>query len=166
MAFKVPRSKNAARTMIFMSTLLAVMFIGITVLANQVHVIAGEHVKETVISQIARSLYGLSPMYYITLTATTIILIMAANTSYAGFPFLGALIAGDNFLPKQLTYRGRRLVFSWGIVALALSAAVLVIIFTADTTRLIPLYAIGVFMSFTLSQVGMVVRWNRIGKGI
>jgi amino acid transporter len=164
MAFKEPRSKNAARTMVLMSTLLAVMFIGITLLANQVHVIAGENVNETVISQIARSLYGLSPMYYITLTATTIILIMAANTSYAGFPFLSALIAGDNFLPKQLTYRGRRLVFSWGIVALALSAAVLVIIFTADTTRLIPLYAIGVFLSFTLSQVGMVVRWNRVGK--
>ena len=164
MAFKVPRSRNAARTMVFMSMLLAVMFIGITMLANQVHVIAGENVKETVISQIARSLYGLSPMYYITLTATTIILIMAANTSYAGFPFLSALIAGDNFLPKQLTYRGRRLVFSWGIVALALSAAALVIIFTADTTRLIPLYAIGVFMSFTLSQTGMVVRWNRVGK--
>ncbi len=164
MAFKEPRSRNAARTMVFMSTLLAVMFIGITVLANQVHVVAGENVNETVISQIARSLYGLSPMYYVTLTATTIILIMAANTSYAGFPFLSALIAGDNFLPKQLTYRGRRLVFSWGIVALALSAAVLVIIFTADTTRLIPLYAIGVFMSFTLSQTGMVVRWNRVGK--
>ena len=164
MAFKEPRSRNAARTMVFMSTLLAVMFIGITVLANQVHVIAGENVNETVISQIARSLYGLSPMYYVTLTATTIILIMAANTSYAGFPFLSALIAGDNFLPKQLTYRGRRLVFSWGIVALALSAAVLVIIFTADTTRLIPLYAIGVFMSFTLSQTGMVVRWHRVGK--
>ena len=164
MAFKEPRSRNAARTMVFMSTLLAVMFIGITVLANQVHVIAGENVNETVISQIARSLYGLSPMYYVTLTATTIILIMAANTSYAGFPFLSALIAGDNFLPKQLTYRGRRLVFSWGIVALALSAAVLVILFTADTTRLIPLYAIGVFMSFTLSQTGMVVRWRRVGK--
>ncbi len=164
MAFKEPRSRNAARTMVFMSMLLAVMFIGITMLANQVHVIAGENVKETVISQIARSLYGLSPMYYVTLTATTIILIMAANTSYAGFPFLSALIAGDNFLPKQLTYRGRRLVFSWGIVALALSAAVLVILFTADTTRLIPLYAIGVFMSFTLSQTGMVVRWRRVGK--
>jgi amino acid transporter len=164
MAFKEPRSRNAARTMLMMSGLLAVMFIGITVLANHVHVIAGEDVKETVISQIARSLYGISPMYYITLTATTIILIMAANTSYAGFPFLGALIAGDNFLPKQLTYRGRRLVFSWGIVALALAASVLVIIFTAETTRLIPLYAIGVFLSFTLSQTGMVVRWQRVGK--
>jgi amino acid transporter len=164
MAFKEPRSRNAARTMLMMSGLLAVMFIGITVLANQVHVVAGENVQETVISQIARSLYGVSPIYYITMAATTIILIMAANTSYAGFPFLGALIAGDSFLPKQLTYRGRRLVFSWGIIALAVSASLLVVIFTAETTRLIPLYAIGVFMSFTLSQTGMVVRWQRVGK--
>ncbi len=164
MAFKQPRSKNAATTMLMMSSLLAVMFIGITVLAHEVQVVAGENIKETVISQIARSLYGLSPLYYITMIATTVILIMAANTSYAGFPFLGALIAGDSFLPRQLTYRGRRLVFSWGIVALALAAAVLVIIFQAETTRLIPLYAIGVFLSFTLSQTGMVVRWRRVGK--
>ncbi len=86
MAFKQPRSRNAAQTMVVMSALLAVMFIGITVLANQVHVIAGENVKETVISQIARSLYGMSPLYYVTLAATTVILIMAANTSYADFP--------------------------------------------------------------------------------
>ena len=164
MAFKEPRSRNAAQTLIVMSTLLGVMFIGITVLANQVHVVAGENIQETVISQIARALYGLSPMYYLTLAATTVILIMAANTSYADFPRLGALIAGDGFLPKQLTYRGRRLVFSWGIVGLALAASALIVVFTADTSRLIPLYAIGVFMSFTLSQTGMVVRWRRIGK--
>jgi amino acid transporter len=164
MAFKTPRSKNAAQTLMVMSALLGLMFIGITVLANHVHVVAGEDVQETVISQIARALYGISPMYYITLAATTVILIMAANTSYADFPRLGALIAGDGFLPKQLTYRGRRLVFSWGIVGLALAASVLIVVFTADTTRLIPLYAIGVFMSFTLSQSGMVVRWQRVGK--
>ncbi len=164
MAFKQPRSRNAAQTLVLMSALLGVMFIGITVLANQVHVVAGEGMKETVISQIARTLYGIGPMYYVTLAATTVILIMAANTSYADFPRLGALIAADSFLPKQLTYRGRRLVFSWGIVALALAASLLIVIFAADTTRLIPLYAIGVFMSFTLSQSGMVVRWRRIGK--
>ena len=164
MAFKTPRSRNAAQTMIMMSSLLAVMFIGITVLANQVQVVAGEGMQETVISQIARTLYGVGPLYYITLAATTIILILAANTSYNGFPLLGALIAADSFLPKQLTYRGRRLVFSWGIVALALAAALLVVIFQAETSRLIPLYAIGVFMSFTLSQAGMVMRWRRSGK--
>ena len=147
-----------------MSALLGVMFIGITVLANRVHVVAGEGVQETVISQIARTLYGTSPLYYITLAATTVILIMAANTSYADFPRLGALHAADGFLPKQLTYRGRRLVFSWGIVILALVASGLIVLFQADTTRLIPLYAIGVFLSFTLSQTGMVVRWRRVGK--
>ena len=165
MAFKQPRSKNAAQTLMVMSALLGVMFIGITVLANRVHVIAGENVNETVISQIARSLYGgISPLYYVTMAATTVILIMAANTSYADFPRLASLIAGDSFLPKQLTYRGRRLVFSWGIIGLALAASALIVVFTANTTRLIPLYAIGVFMSFTLSQTGMVVRWRRVGK--
>ncbi len=164
MAFKEPRSRNAARTLITMSVLLGIMFIGITVLANNIQVVAGEEIKETVISQIARTLYGISPAYYITLGATTVILIMAANTSYADFPRLGALVAADGFLPKQLTYRGRRLVFSWGIVALALVASGLIVIFQAETTRLIPLYAIGVFLSFTLSQSGMVMRWRRAGK--
>ena len=164
MAFKEPRSRNAAQTLMIMSALLGTMFIGITVLANHVQVVAGEGMQETVISQIARTLYGTSPLYYVTLAATTVILIMAANTSYADFPRLGALIAADGFLPRQLTYRGRRLVFSWGIVALALAASVLIMVFQADTTRLIPLYAIGVFLSFTLSQTGMVMRWRRSGK--
>jgi len=163
-AFREPRSKNAARTLIAMSGLLGVLFIGITLLANQIHVVAGESVKETVISQIARTVYGTTPLYYITLMATTIILIMAANTSYADFPRLGALHAGDGFLPKQLTWRGRRLVFSWGIFTLASVASMLIIVFQAETTRLIPLYAIGVFLSFTLSQAGMVVRWRKIGR--
>jgi len=164
MAFKEPRSRNAAQTLMIMSALLGTMFIGITVLANHIQVVAGEGMQETVISQIARTLYGTSPLYYVTLAATTVILIMAANTSYADFPRLGALIAADGFLPRQLTYRGRRLVFSWGIVALALAASVLIVVFQADTTRLIPLYAIGVFLSFTLSQTGMVMRWRRSGK--
>ena len=143
----------------------AIMFIGITVLANDVHVVAGEEIKETVISQIARTLYGTSIRSTTSpWRATTVILIMAANTSYADFPRLGALVAADGFLPKQLTYRGRRLVFSWGIVALALVASGLIVVFQADTTRLIPLYAIGVFLSFTLSQTGMVMRWRRAGK--
>jgi len=163
-AFKAPRSKNAARTLIAMSLLLGVMFIGITVLANQAHVVMAETVKETVISQIARTVYGEGLLYYLTLIATTIILIMAANTSYADFPRLGALHAGDGFLPKQLTFRGRRLVFSWGIVTLAAVASLLIVAFNAETTRLIPLYAIGVFLSFTMSQTGMVVRWRKIGR--
>ncbi len=163
-AFREPRSRNAARTLIVMSGLLGVMFIGITVLANQIHIVMAESVKETVISQIARTVYGTTPLYYTTLAATTIILIMAANTSYADFPRLGALHAGDGFLPKQLTWRGRRLVFSWGILTLAAVASLLIVVFNAETTRLIPLYAIGVFLSFTLSQAGMVVRWRKVGK--
>ena len=163
-AFKEPRSRNAARTLIVMAAILGVMFIGITTLANHIRVVAGEGIKETVISQIARTVYGTTPLYYLTLAATTVILVMAANTSYADFPRLGALVAGDGFLPKQLTFRGRRLVFSWGIVTLAAVAALLIVVFNAETTRLIPLYAIGVFLSFTLSQAGMVVRWRKIGK--
>jgi hypothetical protein len=103
-------------------------------------------------------------LYLLMVFATTVILIMAANTSYADFPRLAALHAGDGFLPKQLTFRGRRLVFSWGILTLAAMASLLIILFQAETTRLIPLYAIGVFLSFTLSQSGMVVRWQRVGK--
>ncbi|HLF28470.1 MAG TPA: APC family permease [Anaerolineae bacterium] len=163
-AFKEPRSKNAAQTLTAMAAILGVTFIGITLLANAVHVVAGEDVRETVVSQIARTIYGATPLYFLTVTATTIILIMAANTSYADFPRLAALQAGDGFLPKQLTFRGRRLVFSWGIVLLATMAALLVIVFNAETTQLIPLYAIGVFLSFTLSQTGMVVRWRRSGR--
>lgn len=163
-AFKPPKSRNAARTLIVMSALLAVMFMGITIMANRIHVVASENMQETVISQLARTIYGTSPLYYLTLAATTVILIMAANTSYADFPRLGALHAADGFLPKQLTYRGRRLVFSWGIVILAGVASLLIVLFQADTTRLIPLYAIGVFLSFTLSQSGMVVRWQKVGK--
>lgn len=163
-AFKEPRSRNAAMTLVAMSTLLGVMFIGITLLANATHAVASETITETVISQMARTIYGDGLLYLLTLGATTVILIMAANTAYADFPRLGALQASDGFLPKQLTYRGRRLVFSWGIFVLALAASLLIIVFQAETTRLIPLYAIGVFLSFTLSQTGMVVRWHRVGK--
>ena len=163
-AFKEPRSKNAATTLIVMAGILATMFVGITVLANHIHVVAGAGVRETVISQLARTVYGTGPVYFLMLAATTLILILAANTSYADFPRLGALHAGDGFLPKQLTYRGRRLVFSWGVVALASVASLLIVVFNADTSRLIPLYAIGVFLSFTLSQSGMVVRWQKIGR--
>ena len=102
-------------------------------------------------------------LYLATIAATTVILIMAANTAFADFPRLGALHAGDGFLPRQLTFRGSRLVFSRGIVTLALIASLLIIIFQASVTRLIPLYAIGVFLSFTLSQAGMARRWWKVG---
>jgi amino acid transporter len=160
-AFKEPRSKNAGTTLIWMSSILAVMFIGITFLSIQIG--AQFSWTETVISQLGRAVWGGGLMWYVLLGSTTLILIMAANTSYADFPRLGALHAGDGFLPRQLTFKGSRLVFTYGITALAGLASLLIVIFRAQTTALIPLYAIGVFLSFTLSQTGMAVRWWRSG---
>ena len=162
-AFKEPRSRNAARTLIVMSTLLITLFLGITFLSRHIEAIPSH--SETIISQLARTIYGAGSLPYLMVIAgTALSLLMAANTSYADFPRLAALHAGDGFLPRQLTYRGGRLVFSWGIMTLAVAASFLVIVMGASTTRLIPLYAIGVFLSFTMSQSGMVVRTWKIGK--
>lgn len=162
-AFKEPRSKNAGVTLIWMSLILGTLFLGLSFLTGQTHAVFSE--EETVISQLARTIYdGRGIPYLLLISGTTIILIMAANTAFADFPRLGALHAGDGFLPRQLTYRGSRLVYSRGIVALAVIASLLIIIFQASVTRLIPLYAIGVFLSFTLSQVGMARRWWKIGQ--
>jgi hypothetical protein len=121
--------------------------------------------EETVISQLARTADGARGILYLaTIAATTVILIMAANTSYNGFPRLTALLAIDGFLPRLLAYQGSRLVYSRGIVALAVVASVFIIVFQASVTALIPLYAIGVFLSFTLSQLGMARRWRKIGR--
>lgn len=162
-AFKEPRSHNAAVTLMWMSGILITLFLGITFLANQIQALPSE--SETVISQLGRTIFGPeNPLYLLTLAGTALILLMAANTSYADFPRLAALVAGDGFLPRQLTYRGGRLVFSWGIVLLAVAASLLVIVADARTTALIPLYAVGVFLSFTLSQTGMVVHMRRVGR--
>jgi amino acid transporter len=161
-AFKVPRSKNAGQTLIMMSVILGVMLLGITFLSMKIGAVPSE--TETVISQLARTAYsnrGL--LYLVTIAGTTVILIMAANTSFADFPRLSAITATDGFLPRQLAYRGSRLVYSRGIIALALIASALIIVFRASVTLLIPLYAIGVFLSFTLSQAGMAHRWWKSG---
>jgi amino acid transporter len=161
-AFKAPRSRNAGLTLIVMAVILGALFLGITWLT--VHIGATPSEEETVISQLARTAFGGRGVLYLgTIAATTLILIMAANTAFADFPRLAALQAGDGFLPRQLTYRGSRLVFSRGIVVLALVASLLIWAFDASVTGLIPLYAIGVFLSFTLSQAGMVRRWWKIG---
>jgi len=160
-AFKEPKSRNAGITLIWMSAILSIMFFGITFLSNRIG--AQFSLTETIISQLGRTVWGGGIMWYVLLGSTTLILIMAANTSFADFPRLGALHAGDGFLPRQLTFRGSRLVFSNGIAALAGFACLLIIIFKAETTALIPLYAIGVFLSFTLSQTGMAVRWWKSG---
>lgn len=161
-AFKEPRSHNAAVTLLWMAGILASLFLSITFLAWQIGAIPSE--AETVISQLARTVYGQRNLLYLgTIGATTIILIMAANTAYADFPRLSALLAGDGYLPRQFTYRGSRLVFSRGIIALALLASLLIILFQASVTALIPLYAIGVFLAFTFSQGGMAHRWWKAG---
>jgi len=161
-AFKEPRSRNAGITLIWMAFILGSLFLGISYLAGHVGAVPSE--TETVISQLARTaLNGRSLLYHLLIWATTLILILAANTAFAGFPRLSAIAARDGFLPRQLTYRGSRLVFSYGIVTLALIASLLIVIFQASVNRLIPLYAIGVFISFTLSQVGMARRWWKIG---
>jgi amino acid transporter len=162
-AFKEPRSRNAGITLIWMAIILATFFLGISFLAGYIHAIPSE--QETVISQIARTVYQSRGLLYLaTMAATTIILVMAANTAFAGFPRLSALLGADGFLPRQLAFRGSRLVYSRGIVFLAVLASVLIILFQAKVTLLIPLYAIGVFLSFTLSQFGMARRWWKIGK--
>lgn len=160
-AFQEPKSRNAGITLLWMSAILSTVFVSVTFLANQIG--AQFSLTETVISQLGRSIWGPGPMWYILLGGTTLILIMAANTSFADFPRLGALQAGDGFLPRQLTFRGSRLVYSYGIVALAGFASLLIVAFQARTTALIPLYAIGVFLSFTISQTGMAVRWWNSG---
>ena len=161
-AFKQPRSRNAGTTLIWMSIILGSLMLGITFLATRIGAVPSE--SETLISQLARTAYGgRNILYLATIAATTLILIMAANTSFADFPRLSALLAGDGFLPRQLAYRGSRLVYSRGIAFLALVACLLIIVFKASVTLLIPLYAIGVFLSFTLSQAGMAHRWWKIG---
>ena len=160
-AFKVPKSRNAATTLVWDAAILMILFVGLAVLAYLVGAQPSE--KEVLISQVARTVYGDGPMRLLTLASATVILIMAANTSFADFPRLAALQAGDGFLPKQFTFRGSRLVFSWGIIMLAGFSSLLLIVFQGSVSRLIPLYAIGVFLCFTLSQAGMARRWHRVG---
>jgi amino acid transporter len=162
-AFKEPRSTNAGVTLLWMALILASLFLGISFIGASIGALPSE--AETVISQVARTAFdGRGLLYLATIGGTTVILIMAANTAYAGFPRLSALQAADGFLPRQLTYRGSRLVFSRGILALAVMAIVLIWVFEASVTSLIPLYAIGVFLSFTLSQAGMTRRWWKVGR--
>jgi amino acid transporter len=163
-AFKPPEWKHARSTLMWMGTCLGIMFIGISWLAMKMHVYPNE--KATVISQIAKGVFGSGVgghlVFLVVQAMTMLILVLAANTSFADFPRLASFHAEDAFMPKQLTKRGHRLVFSNGIVALAVAGALLVVVFQADVTHLIPLYAIGVFTSFTLSQTGMAIRHTRL----
>jgi amino acid transporter len=160
-AFRPPEARNAAHTLITMAVLAITMFVGITLLAHAYHVIPSE--TETVISQIARGTFGGRGLLYLCMQAATmLILVLAANTAYSDFPRLASIVARDGYLPRQFSNQGDRLAFSNGIVALSVFAAVLLVVFGGDTHALIPLYMIGVFISFTLSQSGMVIHWRRL----
>jgi amino acid transporter len=167
-AFKEPVSHNAAKTMTWMVVILGTMFLGITYLTNHHGLTYHPEAPETLLSQLTRVILGgaergFPRFIYLTTTGFTMaILALAANTAYADFPRLAALHARDGFLPRQFTSQGDRLVFSNGILILSLAAAVLVVLFGAKEDHLLPLYAVGVFLGFTISQTGMVVRWFRL----
>jgi len=162
-AFADPKPKNAAITMALMGTLVAVTFLGITALALAINAAPSE--SETIVSQLGRTVFGAhSPLYVAVIFGTAAILILAANTSFVDFPRLAALQAGDRFLPSWLLDRDNRLVFGVGISVLSVAAGLLLIVFQASVTHLIPLYAVGVFTSITLSQAGMAVHWRRTGR--
>ena len=168
-AFKPVEWKHARQTLVIMAMLLGSMFIGISWLAAKMHIVPSD--SKTVIAQAASAVFGNGAfghaLFLFVQGATMLILVLAANTSFADFPRLASFHADDAFMPKQLTKRGHRLVFSNGIIALAIAGAIPVVIFQADVTRLIPLYAIGVFTSFTLSQAGMAQQaHHRQGTGL
>jgi amino acid transporter len=157
LAFNPPEWKNAQKTLLYLGVILGFMFLGVTYLAHAYHIMPVE--GQTVVSLLGREILGEGPLYYFIQVATLLILLLAANTSYADFPRLCYFLARDGFLPRQLSFLGERLVYSNGIIMLSLAAAALIIIFQGNTNAIIPLYAVGVFTSFTLSQAGMVRRW-------
>jgi len=162
-AFKPPEARNAANTMVTMAVLLGVIFIGVTVVANAYEIVPSAGGSPSVISLVAGAIFGLgTPVHGLFLVATMLILFLAANTSYNAFPRLAAILAEDGYMPRQFAFRGDRLAYSWGIVLLATVAAALVVYFGGTTTLLIPLYSVGVFVCFTLSQAGMVRHWLRL----
>jgi amino acid transporter len=163
-AFQSPETKNAGKTLIVMAILMAILFVGSIGLTQFLGVVANS--QETILSALARRLLGNGLAYFVIQASTMLILAVAANTSFAGFPRLAAILAKDGFLPRPFTNLGDRLVFANGIVSLAAATGVLIVFFNGDSHSLIPLFAVGVFLAFTLSQAGMVVHWWRDrGKG-
>jgi amino acid transporter len=162
-AFKPPEAKNAANTMTAMAILLGVLFIGITVVAHAYQVLPTVGDIPTTVSLVAGSVYGNGSVLFVLFQASTaLILFLAANTSYNAFPRLGAILAVDGYMPRQFSYRGDRLAYSWGIILLSAVAAFLLWLFNGEVTALIPLYSVGVFVCFTLSQIGMVKHWLKV----
>jgi amino acid transporter len=160
-AFKPPAWRNAIMTLVVMACLLAFLFMGTTLLARHFGIVFAEGDKETVMSQVGEEVWGRGILYYVLQAFTAGILFLAANTAFNGFPVLGAILARDGYLPRWFHQRGSRLVFTYGIGALTVFACILLAVFNAETTRIIPLYALGVFLCFTLAQIGMVRRWIR-----
>jgi amino acid transporter len=158
-AFKKPAQRNASITLIWMVTILAAFFLGTSALAQHYHVMPTT--EQTVLSQLGHHIFGNNILYYFFQYTTFAVLVLAANTAFADFPRLAGILANDRFMPRQFSARGDRLAFSNGIIALAAIAMALVALFRGDTNALVPLYAIGVFICFTLSQAGMVVHWVR-----
>jgi amino acid transporter len=164
-AFRKPESKNAATTLIWMGALLIIFFIGISILASGFHAQPTKDDSETIISQLGRVIFGNNSVpYFLVQAATALILILAANTSFSDFPRLASILSRDKYLPHIFAFRGDRLAFTTGIAALGGLAISLILVFGADVQKLIPLYAVGVFLAFTLSQSGMVVHWQRIKR--
>ena len=164
-AFKAPESRNAARTIVRMAVVLGSVFLGLTFLAHWMHVVPIASGEETVISMIARALFGTTPLYFLVQAATSVILLLAANTPFAGFPRVASQLAKDGYFPRQFFNLGRRLVFANGIMFLSLFSAALVYLFDGSVHALIPLYAVGVFLGFSISQFGMIKHWQTAGAG-
>jgi len=163
-SFEPPESNNAGKTLLVMAALMAILFVGSIGLTQYLGVVSNQ--QETILSALARRLFGNGAGYFFIQFSTMLILAVAANTSFAGFPRLGAILARDEFLPRQLTGLGDRLVFANGIILLSVATAVLIVIFGGNSHSLIPLFAVGVFLAFSLSQAGMVVHWWRLrGRG-
>lgn len=159
--FREPEARNAVITLVLMGTVFATIFLGLTFLATRIGVVPDQHEVETLNSVLTRSLVGDGPYWYIVQIATAVILLLAANTGFTGFPRLASVLADDRFMPRQFSFRGERLAFSVGIVSLAALAGFILWSFDGSVTQLIPLYTIGVFLAFTLSQSGLVLRWWR-----
>lgn len=165
-AFRPPESRNASRVLIAMALIFGSLFLALSFLATTIGIQPDLSETQTVLSLLARSIVGDGPYFYLVQISTTVILTLAANTAFNGFPRLASIMATDRFMPRQFAQRGDRLAFSTGIVALAVLSAILLWHFDASVTGLIPLYTVGVFIAFTLSQAGMVRRWLRVhGRG-
>ena len=162
-AFRPPEPRNAQRVLILMGLFFGLIFLGMSFLASQLGILPDPTEQETVISQLTRTFVGTgSPYHYLVQVSTAVLLVLAANTAFADFPRLSSILARDGFLPRVFQFRGDRLAFSYGIVVLAAIAVLLVVAFSGSVTNLIPLYTVGVFVAFTLSQSGMVRRWRRL----